>query len=125
MGALLTPIFTAGEVRAGVRLTEAQKREMVITYQKTIYNAFREVSDALIAYDRTREQLKQEELLVDALTKTVKLSTLRYHGGLDSYLQVLVAERSLFEGQIALAQLQLQELLTYVQVYRALGGGWQ
>jgi multidrug efflux system outer membrane protein len=121
----LAPIFTAGGLRAGVRLTEAQKQEMVITYQKTIYNAFREVSDELIAYDRTREQLKQEELLVDALTETVHLSTLRYQGGLDSYLQVLVAERSLFQGQITLAQLRLQELLAYVQVYRALGGGWQ
>lgn len=121
----LAPIFTAGGLRANVRLTEAQKREMVITYQKTIYTAFREVSDALIAYDRTREQLRQEELLVDALTETVHLSTLRYQGGLDSYLQVLVAERSLFQGQITLAQLRLQELLAYVQVYRALGGGWQ
>ena len=121
----LAPIFTAGGLRAGVHLSEAQKREMVITYQKTIYNAFREVSDALIAFDRTREQLKQEALLVNALTETVHLSTLRYQGGLDSYLQVLVAERSLFEGQITLAQLRLQELLAYVQVYRALGGGWQ
>ena len=123
--AAILSIFHAGQIRNQVRFSEAQQRELLVTYQKTIYNAFREVSDALIAYDRTREQLKQEELLVNALTETVHLSTLRYQGGLDSYLQVLVAERSLFEGQIALAQFRLQELLAYVQVYRALGGGWQ
>lgn len=121
----LAPIFTAGSLRSGVKLSEAQKQEMVITYQKTIYNAFREVSDSLIAYDRTREQLKQEDLLVNALSESVRLSTLRYQGGLDSYLQVIIAERSLFQGQLDQAQLRLQELLAYVDVYRALGGGWQ
>jgi len=119
------PIFAAGQVRAGVRLSEAQQREMVIAYQKTIYTAFREVSDALVRYDRTREQRKQQDRLVRALTETARLSDLRYQGGVDSYLQVLDAERSLFQGRLALAQLRLQELLSYVQLYRALGGGWQ
>ena len=64
-GALLLPIFNASQIRAGVRLSEAQKREMVITYQKTIYNAFREVSDALAGYDHTRRQRTEQELLVD------------------------------------------------------------
>lgn len=122
--AIVAPLFSGGALRANVQLTEAQKREMVIAYQKTIYNAFREVSDALVSYDRTREQLRQQELLVNALRETVQLSTLRYQGGLDSYLQVLDSERSLFQGQISLARLRLQELQAYVQVYRALGGGW-
>ncbi|HJT89901.1 MAG TPA: efflux transporter outer membrane subunit, partial [Bryobacteraceae bacterium] len=119
------PIFEAGKLRAGVRLTEAQQREMVLTYQKAIYTAFREVSDALVGYDRTREQRKQQDQLIRALSETVRLSTLRYQGGLDSYLQVLDAERNLFQGRLALAQLRLRELLSFVEIYRALGGGWQ
>ncbi len=112
-------------MRAGVRLTEAQKREMAAAYQKAIYSGFREVSDALVGYSRTREQRAQQELLVTALSETTRLSQLRYKGGLDSYLQVLDAERNLFQGQLALAQLRLGEVLSFVQLYRALGGGWQ
>ncbi len=118
------PIFHAGQIRSQVRLSEAQQREMLITYQRTIYTALREVSDALIQHDRTREQRGQEELLVRALEDSVRLSTLRYKGGLDSYLQVLDAERNLFQGQLVLSRLRLQELLSVVQLYRALGGGW-
>jgi outer membrane protein, multidrug efflux system len=121
----LTPIFTGGQVRAGVRLSEARKREMVIAYQRAIYTAFREVSDALVSYRRTREQRHQEDQLVRALSETTRLSTLRYQGGLDSYLQVLDAERNLFQGRLALARLRLGELISFVQVYKALGGGWQ
>jgi NodT family efflux transporter outer membrane factor (OMF) lipoprotein len=120
----LIPIFHAG-LRSGVRLTEAQQREALITYEKTIYGALREVSDAFIVHERTREQRIEEEKLVTALTESVQLSTLRYRGGLDSYLQVLDAERNLFGGQLTLAQLRLQELQSVVQLYRALGGGWQ
>lgn len=119
------PIFNAGQIRNTVRLTEAQKQEMVINYQRTIYTAFREVSDSLIGYQRTREQRAQEELLVGALNESTRLSNLRYRGGLDSYLQVLDSERNLFQGQLALAQLRLQEMLSYVNLYRALGGAWQ
>jgi multidrug efflux system outer membrane protein len=78
-----------------------------------------------VIHDRTREQRIEQEKLVGALTESVRLSTLRYQGGLDSYLQVLDAERNLFGGQLTLAQLQLQELQSVVQLYRALGGGWQ
>ncbi len=124
-GALLLPIFNASQIRAGVRLSEAQKREMILSYRKTIYNAFREVSDALSGYDHTRRQRTEQELLVNALTETTRLSTLRYQGGRDSYLQVLDAERNLFQGQLALARIKLQETLWFVQIYKALGGGWQ
>lgn len=123
--AAVLPLFNAGQIRAGVRFSEAQKREMVITYQKTIYTGLREVSDALVGYSRTREQRTQQALLVGALTESTRLSNLRYRGGLDSYLQVLDSERNLFQGQLALAQLQLAEMQSFVQLYRALGGGWQ
>jgi NodT family efflux transporter outer membrane factor (OMF) lipoprotein len=118
------PIFHAG-LRAGVQLTEAQKQEMLISYQKTIYGALREVSDALVSHSQTHQQRQEEEKLVVALSESVRLSTLRYRGGLDSYLQVLDAERNLFGGQLTLAQLRLLELNSVVELYRALGGGWQ
>jgi outer membrane protein TolC len=121
----ILPVFTGGRVRATVRLSEAQMREMLLAYQKSIYSALREVSDALVRYDRTREQLSQEEMLVKALSETSRLSNQRYRGGLDSYLQVLDAERNLFQGELALARLRLQGMLSFVDIYRALGGGWQ
>lgn len=119
------PIFTAGRLRSNVRITEAQQREALAAYERTIQNAFREVSDALISYRKTSEQRTQQELLVKALTESDRLSRLRYRGGLDSYLQVLDAERNLFQGELLLAQLRRQELVSIVQLYRALGGGWQ
>jgi multidrug efflux system outer membrane protein len=122
---LTTPIFRAGSLKAATRFTEAQKREFLENYNKTIQNAFREVSDSLIGYRKTAEQRAQQELLVTALRETDHLSRLRYQGGLDSYLQVLDAERNLFTGQLALAQLKRAELISVVQLYRALGGGWQ
>jgi multidrug efflux system outer membrane protein len=122
--AAAVPIFNAGRIRSNVRFTEAQQREALIRYERSIQNAFREVSDALIGYRKTVEQRQQQELLVNALRETKRLSTLRYRGGLDSYLQVLDADRNLFQGDLTLARLRQQELDTIVQLYRALGGGW-
>jgi multidrug efflux system outer membrane protein len=121
---VLQSVFNGGQIRNQVRLTEAQKRELLVTYQRSIYTALREVSDALVSFDRLREQRAQEEALVHTLEETVRLSELRYRGGLDSFLQVLDAQRNLFAGQLTLAQLRLQERASVVQLYRALGGGW-
>ena len=123
--AAVFPIFRAGQVRATVRLTEAQQREALITYQRTIFAGLRDASDALVANDRTRDQVNQQEQLVGALTESTRLSRLRYEGGLDSYLQVLDSERNLFQGQLVLAQLRMLELQSVVRLYAALGGGWQ
>jgi NodT family efflux transporter outer membrane factor (OMF) lipoprotein len=123
--AAVFPIFRAGQVRASVRLTEAQKREALIAYQRSIFTSLTDASDALVANDRTREQVNQQERLVGALTETTRLSRLRYEGGIDSFLQVLDAERNLFQGQLVLAQLRMLELQSVVRLYRALGGGWQ
>ena len=120
----LQSIFHAGQIRSQVRFSEAQQRELLIAYQRSIYSALREVADALVSFDRLREQRSQEEQLVRTLEDTVRLSELRYRGGLDSYLQVLDAQRNLFNGQLTLAQLRLQERVSVVQLYRALGGGW-
>lgn len=121
----LLPVFRAGQIRNQVRFTEAQQRELAVRYERTIYNALREVSDSLIAFERTRRQREQQDQLVRALTDSVRLSNTRYQGGLDSYLQVLDAQRNLFSGELVLAQLKLQERLSVVQLYRALGGGWE
>ncbi|HEY2934825.1 MAG TPA: efflux transporter outer membrane subunit [Acidobacteriota bacterium] len=119
------PVFNAGRVRSTVKLTEAVKREALVSYEKTIQTAFGEVSDALVSFHKTTEQLEQQRLLVAALRESNRLSLLRYQGGLDSYLQVLDAQRNLFQGELALAQLRREQLLAVVQLYRALGGGWQ
>lgn len=119
------PIFNAGQIQNNVRLTEAKQRESIAAYRQTIQTAFQEVSSALADYEKTRQQRIQQELLVHALQHADQLSNLRYRGGLDSYLQVLDAERNSFTGELQLAQLRKNELLSVVQIYRALGGGWQ
>jgi len=118
------PVFTAGRTRATVRLAESVERELVINYERAIYRALRDVSDALAGYHKTGEQRAQQEQLVAALRDATRLSTDRYQGGLDSYLQVLDAQRSLFRSELDLAALQRQELVAIVELYRALGGGW-
>jgi multidrug efflux system outer membrane protein len=120
----LQAVFHAGQIKNQVRLSEAQQREMLIAYQRAIYTALKEVSDALIGFDRLREERTQQQHLVVTLEDSVRLSDLRYRGGLDSYLQVLDAQRNLFSGQLTLAQLRLQERVAVVQIYRSLGGGW-
>jgi multidrug efflux system outer membrane protein len=121
----MIPIFQAGQIRAGVRLTEAQEREALISYRQTIFTGLRDASDALVANDRTREQVNQQALLVQALSESTRLSRARYEGGLDSFLQVLDSERNLFQGQLVLAQLRMLELQSVVRLYQVLGGGWQ
>lgn len=118
------PISNTGRTRNGVKFSKAQQREAELNYERTIKNAFREVSDALIGYRRTVEERERQELLVAALRESQRLSTLRYRGGLDSYLQVLDADRNLFQGDVVLARLRQQELQSIVDLYRALGGGW-
>jgi NodT family efflux transporter outer membrane factor (OMF) lipoprotein len=118
------PIFNAGRTRANVRLAESVQRELVVNYQRAIYTALREVADSLASYHKTSEQRRQQEQLVDALRNSARLSNERYEGGLDNYLQVLDAQRNLFQGELDLARLRQLELSSLVQLYRALGGGW-
>src|SRR5207248_10822068 len=105
------PLFNAGQLRNNLRLTEAQQREALANYRKTIQTAFQEVSNALADYEKNREQRAQEKLLIQALQGSDHLSTLRYKGGIDTYLQVLDAERNKFSGELTLAQLRKNELL--------------
>jgi NodT family efflux transporter outer membrane factor (OMF) lipoprotein len=119
------PLFNAGQLINNLRLSEAQRREALANYRNTILIGFKEVSSALADYQKNREQRSQQELLFRALQETDRLATLRYKGGLDSYLQVLDAQRNEFSGALTLAQLRKNELLSIVELYRALGGGWQ
>jgi multidrug efflux system outer membrane protein len=120
----VAPIFNAGRTASNVKLTEAAQRELVISYQKTIYTALREVSDSLAGYHKTNDQRTEQERLVEALRNSSRLSTERYQGGVDTYLQVLDAQRNLFQGELDLARLRQQQLASLVELYRALGGGW-
>jgi multidrug efflux system outer membrane protein len=119
------PIFNAGRVAGNVQFAEAVQRALVVNYQRTVYSAFREVSDALQGHRKTSEQRAQQERLVEALRASTRLSSQRYEGGVDNYLQVLDAQRNLFQGELDLARLRQQELAAIVQLYRALGGGWK
>jgi multidrug efflux system outer membrane protein len=124
-GQLAQPIFTAGRISSNVHLTEAQQQQAILQYQQGIQMAFREVSDSLVGYRKTQEFRQQQQLLTDAAQDATRLADTRYRGGVTSYLEVLDSDTRYFDAQINLAQAQLNERLTLVQLYNALGGGWQ
>ena len=119
------PVFEAGALRAGVRLARAQWRQMVLTYQQTIQQAFAQVSNALIAYQKDREYRRQQQKLAQAAEEANRLSMVLYRNGGASYLQVLTSETNYFAAELNLVQAQLNERLALVELYQALGGGWQ
>jgi multidrug efflux system outer membrane protein len=119
------PIFSAGRLKSNVKLAEAVRDDAVVQYQKTIQTAFSDVSNALIAHQRTRESRIEQERLVTALQDRTRLAYVRYRGGVDTQLNALDADRDLFQAELSLAQIRLNELLSVVQLYKALGGGWQ
>jgi multidrug efflux system outer membrane protein len=124
-GTITQPIFEGGAIRSGVRLAEAQRQEAVLTYQQTIQGAFRDVSDALIAYQQNQEFRVQQELLANAAEDAAQLSGKRYQAGTTNYLEVLTNDTNYLTAELGLAQARLNELLALVQIYKALGGGWQ
>jgi len=124
-GSLAQPIFAGGRIRSGVRLSEARQKELVLTYQQTIQQAFRGVSDALIAYQKSREFREHQEELVLSAQDAARLSEVRYRGGAAGYLEVLTNETNSFNANLGLAQAQLDELFSLVEIYRNLGGGWE
>jgi multidrug efflux system outer membrane protein len=122
---LAQPIFTGGRLRSGVRLAEAQQQTATLFYQQSIQEAFRSVSDALVAYRKTREFRAQQELLFESAKDAARLSQMRYTGGATGYLEVLTNETNAFSAELGLVQARLNELLALVELYEALGGGWQ
>jgi multidrug efflux system outer membrane protein len=119
------PVFTAGRTRSRVAIAEARRDEATIAYQQIVRQSFREVSDALIGYQKIREAGAQLALLAESARDARRLAQVRYEGGVTSYLEVLDADTRLFAAELGLAQSQLNELSALVEIYRALGGGWQ
>jgi outer membrane protein, multidrug efflux system len=119
------PIFNAGRLRSNVNLARAQQELALIEYDRVIQTAFREVSDGLVQYQKVREIRAKQELLAATLRDRSQMSRVRYAGGIDPLLNALDAERDLFQAELTLVQTRRNELLAVVQLYRALGGGWQ
>lgn len=124
-GSLTQPIFQGGRLKNNVRLAEAQKQEILLTYQQTIQGSFRDVSNALVAYRKNREFRIQEEKLTGSAREAAQLSEQRFNAGATDYLEVLTNETNYFSDELTLAQAQFNELQALVQLYQALGGGWQ
>lgn len=122
---LSLPIFNAGALRASLDVAEVQRDINVATYEKTIQSAFREVADALAERATLAEQLDARRSLVAAAKKSFELSEARYKGGVDSYLNLLDAQRSLYGAELELIGTRLADATNRVALYKALGGGWQ
>ncbi|HEV7675398.1 MAG TPA: efflux transporter outer membrane subunit [Candidatus Angelobacter sp.] len=124
-GSFSQPIFQGGRLKNNVRLAEAQREQLILTYQQAIQGAFRDVSNALVAYRKNREFRIQEEHLVEAAQDAARLSEVRFKVGTTDYLEVLTNNTNSFSAELGLAQAQGNELTALVQLYQALGGGWQ
>ena len=119
------PIFEAGRLQASLDVAEIQRDINVAQYEKAIQSAFREVADALAERATLAEQLDAQRKLVDAATKSFELSEARYKAGVDSYLGLLEAQRSLYGAEQALIAARLSDASNRVTLYKVLGGGWQ
>lgn len=125
IGSLTQPLFEGGKLHGQLELSKATKEEMVTNYQKTIAGAFRDVSNALIALNKQRANREQQEKLVAAAQDSTRLARIRYQGGSTAYLEVLTTDSNLYTAQLNLVNAQQAEALALVQLYSALGGGWQ
>jgi multidrug efflux system outer membrane protein len=123
-GALAGPIFDAGLIGSNVRQAEAQRTQLLLSYEKTVQQAFREVNDALVGHLRIRERAEAQSRQVAELERYAELAQARYEGGYSSYLEALDAERGLFNGLLAEAQARADVVNNLVALYRAMGGGW-
>ena len=124
-GSVTQPIFQGGRLKSNVRLAEAQREQLLLAYQQTIQGAFRDVSNALIAYRKFREFRVQQQNLVESAQDAARLSEVRFKAGTTDYIEVLTNETNSFSAELALAQAQGDELNALVQLYQALGGGWE
>jgi multidrug efflux system outer membrane protein len=122
---LTQPIFTAGRLGSQVELAEAQERSALAQYENAIQTGFRDVSNALIQYQKIREIRTLRESLVTVLRDRKRLAYMRFRGGVDTMLNALNSDQDLFTAELSLAQVRRDELLSLVQLYKALGGGWQ
>jgi multidrug efflux system outer membrane protein len=121
---LTQPIFQVGRLGANVNIAKANEQAALVQYERAIQSSFREVSDSLVQYQRVKEILAQQNLLVTTLQDRSRLAYLRYRGGVDTLLNALDSDRDLFSAELNQARTQRDELLALVQLYKALGGGW-
>ncbi len=119
------PVFQGGALRSQLKLARANWQETVFSYQQTVQNALGQVSNSVVASQEDREFREQQELLTQAAQQTDQLSEVLYKNGGASYLQMLTSETNYFSAELNLVQAQLNERLALVQLYQALGGGWQ
>jgi multidrug efflux system outer membrane protein len=124
-GSLTQTIFDGGRLRNNLRLSKAQEQEQILNYQRTIQLALESVSDALIGLQKFRDFREQEEKLTASAEDATRLARLRYTGGSTGYLEVLTNDTTYYSAQLNLAIAHEQEALSVVQLYSALGGGWQ
>jgi len=124
-GSITLPIFNAGKLWANYKASKAQREAAILSYQKSIQEAFRDVADSLVGYQKAREYRAQRELFVTTLRNQLRLANMRYRGGVSSYLEVLDTERQALDAELSYAQAYLSELNSVIYVYKALGGGWQ
>lgn len=124
-GSVLAPLFNAGRLRAGVRASAARRDQAVLGYQKTVLTAFAEVEDAMAAIAHLREQREQAVQQQQALAEALRIAHNRYNEGYASYLEELDAQRNLFNAELTALQLQGDALTAEVNLYKALGGGWE
>ncbi len=125
IGSLAQPLFEGGKLTGQLRYAQAYDKELVVTYQKTISTAFQDVSNALIALKKQHDYRVEQEKLVAAAQDSTRLARIRYQGGSTAYLEVLTTDTALYSAQLTLISAQQAEALTLVQLYGALGGGWQ
>ena len=124
IGNLLQPIFAWGKNKRRLEVTESQQRQTLYTYEKQVLQAFREVNDALVSYRTIGQQRVSQGERVKAEQKVLELADLRYKGGVSAYLEVLDAQRSLFDAELDETGVIGDQLVALVQLYKALGGGW-
>jgi len=124
-GGLTQPIFQGGRLKNNLRLAQAQEQQALLTYQQTIQGAFRDVSNALVAYRKNREFRIEQEHLTASAQDAARLSEMRLKAGATDYLEVLTSETNYFADELGLVQAQFNELQALVQIYQVLGGGWQ
>jgi len=121
---IVAPIFTAGQISGEVKAANAIQQQALFRYQQVIQNAFREVEDSLIDQKKSQEQLSAQGRQVEALRKYAQLARLRFDEGYTSYIEVLDAERSLFDVELSYTQTQAALFRALVNIYKSMGGGW-
>jgi multidrug efflux system outer membrane protein len=124
-GEVLQPLYAGGAIRSGYDLAWAQRNEAELTYKQTVLNAFGDVANSLVGYNQARLYRMKIEEQTNTYKETSSLASVRFNGGVTSFLEVLVTQQQYFTSQVALAQAWDAEMLNYVQLYQALGGGWQ